>query len=71
MKCSHGLAYEVKCPECYAEAMSREGLVVKSSGVKSSLLQGTTMLFDAGVRVGVRDSFEDIRSKVDSIRDVS
>ena len=25
MKCSHGLAYEVKCSECFSEAMQKAG----------------------------------------------
>lgn len=37
LKCSHGLAYEVKCSQCYSEAMARVLATVKTEGVKNSV----------------------------------
>lgn len=40
MKCSHGLAYEVKCSLCFSEAMARVMSYVNTSGVKNSVPVG-------------------------------
>ncbi len=62
MKCSHGLAYEVRCTQCFSEAMARVAVhAVKVSAVGSEVLQGATTLFVAGERVDVQEELDCIQ----------
>jgi hypothetical protein len=61
MKCSHGLRYEVKCTQCFNEAMARVGAAKKVAAVNPSEQQGLTTLFVNGVRVDVQEELDSIQ----------
>ena len=51
LKCSHGLAYEVKCSECFAEAMARVKTAAVQKPVSDSKVAGALVLFQKPIDV--------------------